>query len=46
MLEDFKMNVKIKLVVLWTSVMFRYIYKDNCELYVPKIRKNYGDKEP
>jgi hypothetical protein len=35
MLEDFKINVKIKLAVLWTSVMFCYIYEDYFELYVP-----------
>jgi Family of unknown function (DUF6326) len=36
MLEDFNINVKIKLAVLWTSVMFCYIYEDYFELYVPK----------
>jgi hypothetical protein len=36
MLEDIKINVKIKLAVLWTSVMFCYIYEDYFELYVPK----------
>jgi len=35
-LEDLKVNVKIKLAVLWTSVMFCYIYEDYFELYVPK----------
>jgi hypothetical protein len=35
-LENFKVNVKIKLAVLWTSVMFCYIYEDYFELYVPK----------
>ena len=35
-LEDFKINVKIKLSALWTSVMFCYIYGDYFELYVPK----------
>jgi uncharacterized membrane protein len=34
--EDLKVNVKIKLAVLWTSVMFCYIYEDYFELYVPK----------
>jgi Family of unknown function (DUF6326) len=34
-LEDFKINVKIKLSALWTSVMFCYIYGDYFELYVP-----------
>jgi hypothetical protein len=35
-LEDFKVNVRIKLSALWTSVMFCYIYGDYFELYVPK----------
>ncbi len=35
-LEDFKVNVKIMLSALWTSVMFCYIYGDYFELYVPK----------
>jgi hypothetical protein len=34
-LEDFKINIRIKLVALWTSVMFCYIYGDYFELYVP-----------
>ena len=35
MLEDFKISVKIKIAVLWTSVMFCYLYEDYFELYVP-----------
>ena len=35
-LEDFKINVKIKLALLWTSVMLCYIYEDYFELYVPQ----------
>lgn len=35
-LEDYKMNVKLKLSAFWTSVMFCYIYGDYFELYVPK----------
>jgi hypothetical protein len=35
-LEDFKVNVKIRLSALWTSLMFCYIYGDYFELYVPK----------
>ena len=35
-LENVKINVKIKLAALWTSVMFCYIYEDYFELYVPK----------
>ncbi|MEO6348747.1 MAG: DUF6326 family protein [Aquaticitalea sp.] len=34
-LEDFKVNIRIKLSALWTSVMFCYIYGDYFELYVP-----------
>ncbi len=34
-LEDFKVNVKIKLAVLWASVTFLYVYGDYFELYVP-----------
>jgi hypothetical protein len=34
-LEDFKVNVKIKLAALWTSVTLCYLYGDYFELYVP-----------
>jgi hypothetical protein len=34
-LEDFKINIKIKLSLLWSSVTFFYIYGDYFELYVP-----------
>ncbi|MNL03338.1 hypothetical protein D3C87_1238720 [compost metagenome] len=34
-LEDFKINVKIKLAFLWASVTFLYLYGDYFELYVP-----------
>ncbi|MBX2925696.1 MAG: hypothetical protein KF746_26100 [Chitinophagaceae bacterium] len=34
--EDFKINVKLILSALWTSVMFLYIYGDYFELYVPE----------
>ena len=34
-LEDFKINVKIKLSALWASVMFCYIYADYFGLYKP-----------
>src|ERR1051326_1676243 len=33
---DVRIDVKIKLSALWTSVMFCYIYGDYFELYVPK----------
>ena len=35
-LEDFKINVKLKLFALWTSVTLCYLYGDYFELYVPK----------
>lgn len=34
-LEDFKINIRIKLSALWTSVMFCYIYGDYFALYAP-----------
>lgn len=34
-LEDYKINVKIKLALLWTSLMFLYIYADYFELMTP-----------
>tara|TARA_R110000796_G_scaffold104102_1_gene213727 strand:- start:90779 stop:91180 length:402 start_codon:yes stop_codon:yes gene_type:complete len=36
MLENPKVNIKIKLSALWTSVLFCYVYGDYFELYVPK----------
>lgn len=39
-LEDFSINVKIKLAALWASLMSCYIYGDYFSLYVPhKIEK-------
>ncbi len=34
-LEDFKVNLKLKLAALWASVMFCYIYGDYFAFYVP-----------
>jgi Family of unknown function (DUF6326) len=34
-LEDFKINVKIKLSALWAAVTLCYLYGDYFELYVP-----------
>ena len=34
--EDIKINVKIKLSSLWTSVTLCYLYGDYFELYVPQ----------
>lgn len=40
MLENPKINIKLKLSALWTSLMFLYIYGDYFELYAPnKIEK-------
>jgi hypothetical protein len=33
--EDFKINIKIQLSALWTSVTLCYLYGDYFELYVP-----------
>jgi len=35
-LEDYKVNIRIKLSALWATIMFCYIYGDYFELYVPK----------
>ena len=35
-MEDFKINVQLKLAALWTSVTLCYLYGDYFELYVPK----------
>ena len=35
-LEEFNINVKIKLSALWASVTLCYLYGDYFELYVPK----------
>ncbi|GAA4276553.1 DUF6326 family protein [Aquimarina mytili] len=35
MFENPKINIRIKLAALWTSLMFFYIYGDYFELYVP-----------
>lgn len=34
-LEDFKVNIKLKLAALWTSLMFCYVYGDFFSLFVP-----------
>ncbi|EZH72130.1 hypothetical protein ATO12_24650 [Aquimarina atlantica] len=35
MFENPKVNIRIKLAALWTSLMFLYIYGDYFELYIP-----------
>lgn len=34
-LQEYKINVKLKLAALWTSFMFLYIYVDYFALYMP-----------
>ncbi|MDJ1497177.1 DUF6326 family protein [Cytophagaceae bacterium DM2B3-1] len=34
-LQDFQVNVRIKLAALWTTVMFCYVYGDFFSLFVP-----------
>jgi hypothetical protein len=36
-LEDVKINIKIKLSVLWVAVMFLFLYVDYFTLYVPGV---------
>lgn len=35
MLEDSKVNIKIKLATLWASALFCYLYGDYFQLYTP-----------
>lgn len=35
-LEDYPINIRIKLSALWTTILFCYIYGDYFELYVPQ----------
>lgn len=39
-LEDIKVNVKLKLAALWASFMFLYIYVDYFHLYMPNSIKD------
>jgi Family of unknown function (DUF6326) len=34
-LNEFKLNTRLKLVALWTAVMFCYVYGDYFALYIP-----------
>ncbi|MBZ0304669.1 MAG: DUF6326 family protein [Anaerolineae bacterium] len=34
-MEDIKVNLKLKLAMLWTSFMFLYVYVDYFHLYMP-----------
>lgn len=42
-LEDFKINIRIKLLALWVSVMFCYVYGDFFTLFVPGRIKDLMD---
>ena len=42
-LEDFKINIRIKLSALWGSVMFCYVYGDFFTLFVPGRIKGLAD---
>lgn len=42
-LEQFKVNIKIRLAFLWTAVMFCYVYGDFFSLFVPGRLKNLMD---
>ena len=39
-LEDYKINIKIKLSILWASVTLFYLYGDYFELYIPQKTKH------
>ncbi|WP_196893812.1 DUF6326 family protein [Aureivirga marina] len=46
-LNDFKINVKVKLGILWSALMFLYIYADYFRLMVPgKIESFIAQKSP
>ena len=42
-LEDFKINIKLKLSALWVAVMFCYVYGDFFSLFVPGRIKDLMD---
>lgn len=43
MLEDHKINIRLKLSAMWTSLIAFFIYGDYFELYVPgKVEGLYG----
>lgn len=47
MLSDHKVNIKIKLGALWTTLMFLYIYADYFELKTPgKIERTMNLETP
>lgn len=39
-LSDYRINIKVKLASLWTSLMFLYIYADFFELMTPQKLEN------
>ena len=34
-LDEFKLNIRVKLAALWTALMFLYIYGDYFKFYIP-----------
>jgi hypothetical protein len=42
-LQEYKINIKLKLSALWTAVMFCYIYGDFFSLFVPGRIQNLMD---
>lgn len=40
LLQDMKVNVKVKLAMLWASLMFLIIYIDYFALYMPGVTEN------
>jgi hypothetical protein len=45
--EDIKVDVRFKLVALWSAVMFFYIYGDYFELYQPgKLQQMISARTP
>lgn len=42
-LEDFKINIKLKLAALWVAVMFCYVYGDFFTLFIPGRIQNLMD---
>ena len=39
-LRDFRVNVRVRLAALWTSLMFLYIYADYFQLKAPGVLEN------
>lgn len=44
-LQDVKVNVKVKLALLWTTLMFLYVYADFFEKMTPSSVASFGSME-